>query len=234
VDLLVPAQAQYLVEGVIQPGEIAPEGVFGESSGVYVHGAQSPVIRVQDLFHREKPLFQALQPWTSEDDTLINLCFGSGLLEELRKKFGFVKDLQLIAGTVGAHAVISVADGRRPVVRSALTALFTLNPFIKMAIVVDDDIDPRNYREVEWAVANRFQADRDLIILPGLQGSVIDPSAGADASVCKVGIDATFPKDRIDSYQKINVPEKSHRRALHILERASGDFQRFPRVEKPT
>ncbi|MEW5725919.1 MAG: UbiD family decarboxylase, partial [Thermodesulfobacteriota bacterium] len=181
VDLLAPAQAQYLIEGVIHPGETAPEGVFGESSGIYVKGALSPVIRVQALYHRERPLFQALQPWTGEDDTLLNLCFGSGLLEDLRKKFGLVKDLHLIPGTVCAHAVISVADGPRPLVRSALTSLLTGNPFIKMAIAVNDDIDPRNYREVEWAVATRFQADRDLILLPGLYGSVIDPSAGPDA-----------------------------------------------------
>jgi 2,5-furandicarboxylate decarboxylase 1 len=179
---------------------------------------------------RERPLFQALQPWTSEDDTLFNLCIGSGLLEDLRRRFEFVKDLHLMPGTVGAHAVISVGDSRPPVVRSALTSLFALNPFIKMVIAVNDDVDPRNYREVEWAVATRFQADRDLIVLPGLQGSPIDPSAGPDASVCKVGIDATFPMQRMGSYQKIGVPEESRRIALQILERVSGGFHPSPRA----
>lgn len=235
VDLLAPAQAQYLIEGVIEPGDVAAEGTFGESSGIYVGGDRSPVIRVRALSQREKPLFQALQPWTREDDTLFNLCFGSGLLEELRKKFGFVKDLHMISGTVGAHAVISVGEGaRRPVVRSALTALFTSTPFIKMAIVVNDDIDVCNHREVEWAVATRFQADRDLILLPGLQGSPIDPSAGADASVCKVGIDATFPGDRINQYQKIGTPEKSRRKAREIVKRASGSPGRVPKAGEQT
>jgi len=207
VDLLVPARAQFLLEGVIQPGETASEGVFGESSGIYVQGSQSPVIRVQAVFHSKRPIFQALQPWTMEDDILFNLCFGSDLLDDLRKRFGFVKDLHLIAGTVGAHAVISVDENRKPLIRSALAALMT-GRHIKMAIVVNSDINIREPREVAWAMATRFQGDRDLIIMPGLHGLVIDPSAGEDASVCKVGIDATFPKGKSDTYQRINVQEK--------------------------
>lgn len=227
VDLLAPARAQYLIEGVIEPGETAQEGVFGESSGIYVQGARSPVIRVRALSQSERPVYQAIQPWTSEDDNLFDLCYGSTLLDELRRKFGFVKDLHLISGTVGAKAVLSVTEGRRPMVRSALTALLTDKPGVKMAIAVNDDIDPRDPREVEWAIATRFQADRDLILLPGLQGSVIDPSAGPDGSACKVGIDATFPVDRIEMYQRIGVSEKYRRRAVEILERASDGFRQL-------
>ncbi len=221
VDLRVPARAQYLIEGTIQPGHLAHEGLFGESSGVYVE-AQSPVIGVTSISHRREPIYQALQTWSSEDDALLNLCFGSDLLEEVRKEYPFVRDLHMVTGTLCAHAVASVGLCPRPSRRSAIVALLTRNPFVKFAIVVDDDIDIRNPREVEWAVATRFQADRDLIVISGVQGSVIDPSAASDGSSCKIGIDATYTREREAVFQKIQIPVESRRRAMGIVERLIG------------
>lgn len=220
VDVLVPASAQFVIEGTIDSEETAPEGLFGDSSGTYVE-ALSPVIRVTGLSHREDPIYQALQPWSREDDTLFNLCFGSGFLAQIRNEHPFIKDLQLIGGTVGGHVVFSVKDAPKPKIRSAIAALLANHTHAKMVIAVDEDIDIHNIREVHWAVATRFQADRDLLLIPEVQGSMIDPSISVDGASCKMGIDATFPKDRLGKFEKIRIPVESRNRARAIVEKAT-------------
>ena len=217
VALRVPGSAQYLIEGTIRPGHLAHEGVFGDSSGTYVE-AESPVIQVTSVSHRENPIYQALQTWSTEDNALLNLCFGSDLLEEVRKDHPFIRDLHLVAGTLCGQAIASVSPCSRPMRRSGLLALLTRNPFVKTAILVDEDVDIRNLQEVMWAVTTRFQADRDLLLLPGVQGSVIDPSSGTDGSSCKVGMDATFSRETAGIFQKIKIPPESQRRARQVLE----------------
>lgn len=217
VDLKAPAHCQYLLEGTIHPEHLVKEGIFGESSGIYVEGVESPVIRVGHISHRGEPIYQALQPWSSEDDGLFDLCFGSDIFESTRRDFPFVKDLYLVPGTVSGHATVSVGESTVPMIRSAMASILMRNPFVKRVVVVDEDIDIRRYREVEWAVATRFQADRDLLILNGVQGSVIDPSSNPDGSSCKVGIDATFDKGRSRSFQKVRIPRDAQERSLRVL-----------------
>jgi len=225
VNLSVPSNSQYVIEGTIQVGQVAAEGVFGESSGVYVEGDQSPVISVTHVSHRESPLYQALLPWSGEDDALFDLCFGSDLLENARRDFPFVRDLHMIPGTVNGHVIVSISEKcSPPMLRSAMIALLTRNRFIKKIIAVDEDIDVRNYKEVEWAVLTRFQADKDLILLPGVHGSMIDPSASPNGSTCKIGIDATFPEEQAILFQKIKIPEESRKRAIEILDSIKSDI----------
>ena len=126
----------------------------------------------------------------------------------------------MITGTVCAHAIVSVTSCPQPLLRTAMVAVLTRNPFIKMVIVVDEDIDIRNQREVQWAIATRFQADRDLILIPGVQGSVIDPSASPEGSSSKIGMDATFPKERLSVFEKITLPAESKKRAIELLDKA--------------
>jgi 2,5-furandicarboxylate decarboxylase 1 len=216
-DLWVPGHCQYIIEGSVEPGHFGKEGVFGESSGIYVEGVASPIVRVTHVSHRAAPIYQALQTWSSEDEALLNLCFGSDLRENVRKDFPFVRDLYCVPGTVSGHVIVSVNECSTPLLRSAMAAILIRNPFVKMVIAVDEDIDIRNYREVQWAMATRFQGDRDLLLMPGTQGSVIDPSTSPDGSTCKIGMDATFPKDRLSTFQKIDVPLENRIRATEIL-----------------
>jgi 2,5-furandicarboxylate decarboxylase 1 len=77
---------------------------------------------------------------------------------------------------------------------------------IKLVTVVDDDVDPFSPREVEWAMATRFQADRDVIIIPGANGNALDHSCQARAVTAKMGIDATYPFGEDANYEIIRVP----------------------------
>ena len=218
VDLRVPAHAQYVIEGRIHPQEVAPEGIFGDSSGIYVE-AQSPIIRVTSVSHRKEPIYQALQTWSREDDALFDLCFGSDLLEEMRRPFPFVRDLYLIPGTVCGHVIISVAPCSKPMLRNAMVAALIRNPFVKIATFVDNDIDIRNQSEVAWAVTTRFQADRDLVIVPGIQGTDIDPSASTEGATCKMALDATYMREQKRRFEKIDVPAESQKRVAEILKK---------------
>jgi UbiD family decarboxylase len=103
--------------------------------------------------------------------------------------------------------------------KNALLAAFAAHPSLKMAIVVDDDIDPTDAEAVEYAIATRFQADRDLIVIPNAKGSSLDPSSDQEKLLTtKVGIDATAtllkPKERfeignIPGYESVKIEDYS-------------------------
>lgn len=221
VDLRVPAYAQYVLEGTIQPGNQAREGTFGESSGIYVREVESPLIDVNVLYHQKDPVYQALQPWSSEDNEYFNLCFGADIMARLQRDFPFVVDVYLAPCTISGIVLLSVkAFSPAALVRSAVAAALTASPFIKMVIAVDEDVDLRDPRQVDWALATRFQADRDLIILPGVYGSVIDPSVSADGASCKVGFDATIPGKPREVFERITIPTEIQHRAKELLNKA--------------
>ena len=93
------------------------------------------------------------------------------------------------------------------------------NVYIKRVIVVDDDIDIYNLREVEWAVATRFQPDTDLVIIPDLKGSALDPSTKPNYLTAKKGLDATKPLGQEEKFKKIDVPQNVREKMSNILER---------------
>jgi UbiD family decarboxylase len=99
-------------------------------------------------------------------------------------------------------------------IRRALTwALSFTN--IKKAVVVDGDVEVEDDHEVEWAIATRFQGDRDLIVIPEVRGQPIDPSSKEGFLTAKIGMDATRPKK--DGFEKVDVPEEIKKRLASML-----------------
>jgi UbiD family decarboxylase len=109
---------------------------------------------------------------------------------------------------------MSIDTDNKGEIRRALTLALSF-PNIKKAVAVDTDIDPEDLREVEWAMATRFQGDRDLIVIPDLRGQPIDPSARNGFATAKIGIDATRPKK--EGFQKVDVPEEVKDRLAPLL-----------------
>ncbi|TDA70590.1 MAG: UbiD family decarboxylase, partial [Clostridia bacterium] len=176
VDLEVPAEAEMVIEGRILPGVREEEGPFGESTGYYFT-YKNPVIEVTALTMRHDPVYQALLPWTLDEETLVDMAFGVKALQDLRRLVPGIRDLHFVPGTCGSHAVVAV-EGLNPAqVREALLQTLLINPQVKMAIAVDPDVNIYDLAEVHWAMATRLQAHQDTMILPGMQGSSIDPSA---------------------------------------------------------
>lgn len=228
VDLPVPARAEVVIEGRILPGRRAEEGPMGESSGVYTK-SRSCLVEVTAVTHREDYLYHALLPWSRDEEALVGVAYAVPMEMRLRAHEPAVRALHLVPGTCATHAVVSIQKRRRGQARDVIALLFGLFPAVKQAVVVDEDIDPGDSRMVSWAVATRFQGDRDLIVVPKGSGFAIDPSArrrdGAMLTT-KVGLDATIPSADRARFERIDVGERARRKAAELLSgwlpRASG------------
>lgn len=213
VDLEIPARAEIIIEGHILPGLREPEGPFGENTGAYFTN-RSPVVEVTAITHRRDFIFPALVPWTADVDTLLSLAGGAELLRQLQGLVRGVVDLALVPGTSSFSAVISVRDCPRHEVRRLIHLALNIDRRLKVLTVVDDDVDPRNPREVAWAMATRFQPARDTLVVDGCEGYIIDPSS-AGGTGSKIGFDATRGSGR--EFDKIDIPPAAVAKAKAVL-----------------
>lgn len=216
VDLEIPAFAEILVEGFIDPGTKEEDGLLGESSGYYMGFSKSPTIQVTAITLRKDALYHAIVPWSLEVDNLLYLVHGLDFIPKMKREIPSIKEIRLIPGTFGAHAVISLDSENRGEIRRALSlALSFIN--IKKVIAVNSDVNLQDDRELEWALATRFQADKDLIIMTNLRGQPIDPSSKEGFLTAKMGLDATKP--RPEGFEKVGVPEEVRQRVIPVLQK---------------
>ena len=192
--ILVPADCDYVMEARITLSE-TKEGPFVDITGTYDFERQQPVIEVDKVWTRKDPIFHLVLPGGYEHFMLMGLPREPMMYVSVRDKVPGVRSVRLTeGGCCWLNGVVSIKkvnpdDG----VKAALAALDG-HKSMKNVIVVDDDVNIFDDKEVEWAVATRFQATR-IITLPGEKGSSLDPSA-TDSITCKVAIDATIPLDR--------------------------------------
>ncbi len=213
VNLDIPARAEVIIEGRVLPGLREPEGPFGENTGAYFTN-QSPVIEVSAVAHRRDFIFPALVPWTDDVDTLLQLAGGAELLRQLQAQVRGVVDLELVPGTSSFAAVIAVRDCPRHEARRLIHLALNIDRRLKVLTVVDDDVDPRNPREVSWAMSTRFQPARDTIIVDGCEGYIIDPSSSGSTG-SKIGFVATRAAGR--QFDKIGLPPAAVAKARAVL-----------------
>jgi UbiD family decarboxylase len=148
----------------------------------------------------------------------------ANIWESVRGTTPYVRGVNLtLGGCSWLHAILSIEKQSEGDGKSALMAAFAAHKSLKHAVVVDSDIDPYDLREVEWAIATRFQADKDLLIVPGARGSSLDPSGDQNLELTtKLGIDATrtFLKPK-ESFSKARFSETYEKRARIILKRVT-------------
>lgn len=196
VDLKVPAECEVVLEGRIT-GQLADEGPFIDLTETWDVVRQQPVIEIDCITHRRSPIYHALLPGGLEHKLLMGLPREPTTFQAVSE----VAECQAVSITPGGmswlHAVVQIVkrapdDGRR-----AVEAAFRGHGSLKHVVVVDDDVDPFDPAAVEWAIATRFQADRDLLIFEDQPSSSLDPSAmlvpGEKARSTKMGLDATIP-----------------------------------------
>ena len=215
VDIDVPAYAEIVLEGYIDPQEGEQEGLLGEVSGYYM-SFPSPSIHITAVSMRREAIYHGLLPRGAEVDQLLALVHGLNIIPKLKREFPSLLDVHQIPGTCGSHLVMSMESDDRGEVRRALTFALAFQS-VKKAVAVNGDVDVRNPLDVEWAVATRFQADRDLIVLSGLKGQPIDPSSGDGFISSKIGIDATRPSAH--GFEKIGFPDETQVRLSEIINR---------------
>lgn len=213
VDVEVPARAEIVIEGRVLPGLREAEGPFGENTGYYFSNL-SPVVEVTAVTHRRDFIYPALCPWTADVDALLSLAAGTELLGQLRTQMAGIADLDLTTGTCGFTAVIALAKAKPTEVRRLIHLVFGMDKRVKLVTVVDDDVDIRDSREVAWALATRFQPERDTVILSGMEGYVIDPSCGGGTG-SRMGMDAT--RGSGPEFDKITIPAAAAAKARSVL-----------------
>jgi 2,5-furandicarboxylate decarboxylase 1 len=196
VDLEVPAECEIILEGRITRQQ-ADEGPFIDLTETWDVVRRQPVIEIDCITHRQSPIYHALLPGGLEHKLLMGLPREPTIFLAVAE----VADCLNVSITPGGmswlHAVVQIAkhgpdDGRR-----AIEAAFQGHGSLKHVVVVDADVDPFDPAAVEWAIATRFQADRDLLVFESQPSSSLDPSAklvpGQKARTSKMGLDATIP-----------------------------------------
>ncbi len=206
-DIRVPAEAEIVLEGRILANVREPEGPFGEFPQYYGPRADRPVMEVTAVTHRKDAIFHTIVGGGLEHQLLGAIPKEATLLASLRRNFPNVIDVHLAPGGVMRfHLYIKIRKRQEGEGKNVMLGAFAASFDLKHVIVVDDDVDIHNPTEVEWAVATRFQADRDLLIVPESQGSRLDPS-NRDGVGAKMGIDATKPlKADAMIFKRIRVP----------------------------
>jgi 2,5-furandicarboxylate decarboxylase 1 len=213
VDLDIPA-AEITIEGFIDPKGKEKDGVLGESSGYYMTFPKSPTIHVTAITYQKKACFQAILPWGLEVDNLLSFIHGINFIPKMKKEIPSLQEIHLIPKTFGCHVVMSIKTDDKKEIRRALTFALSFSN-IKKAIIVDVDVEVEDSQEVEWAMATRFQGDKDLMIIPNLRGQPIDPSSREGFLTTKIGIDATKP--RKEGFEKVDVLKEVKSRLVPIL-----------------
>jgi UbiD family decarboxylase len=209
VDAVAVADAELVLEGRISASREVDEGPFVDITGTYDVRRKQPVVEVVGVAHREDYIYEALLPASAEHRLLMGLPHEVLVWDAVSRVVPKVHAVNLSAGGCGwLHVVVSIdkqvdGDGK-----NALLAAFAAHPSVKHVVVVDSDIDVCDASEVEWAVATRFQASEDLIIINDVRGSTLDSSADQETGLTsKMGLDATkpFAKPR-EKFERAKIP----------------------------
>lgn len=190
--LTVPAEAEYVLEGRLV-NERVREGPFVDAVKTYDRVREEPVLVVDRVYHRDDPVFHIIVGGLDEHFMFMGMPREPIIYQAVSRAVPRVKAVRLTeGGCAWLHGVVSIRKQHPGDGKNAIMAAFGAHTSMKQVTIVDEDIDVFDDRDVEWAVATRFQADRGLVVLHGVRGSSIDPSAN-DGVTSKVGIDATRP-----------------------------------------
>jgi 2,5-furandicarboxylate decarboxylase 1 len=202
VDLLVPADAELVIEGTIDVGSPVYEGFVSEFHGMYEDYGHGATFRASCVTRREDAVFQVVQPgWFREHLYLAALPIAAGLKARIAAVVANVSDVAVVEGGAGrTSVVVSLKDARPGQARRVMFACWAAVSIVKTVTVVDDDIDVWDPVQVDWARSSRVRMERDLLLVPEAGADRSEPMESAGL-VTKVGLDATrTPGDRAEGF----------------------------------
>ncbi len=212
IDLEVPAEAEIVLEGVLHSEDMVEEGAVSEFHGFYEYYGPCNRVSIKTVTHRQKPIYQAILPGYAPEHLLIGgAAIGATTCHALKKKIPNVTSVLITEGGMGrVHAIISMHRPKAGEGKRAIMLAMGHTNLLKLVIVVDDDIDPHDWTQVEWSLAARMRGDEDIFIIPGVKADRCDPLE-KDLMIAKVGIVATRrPGDSLtpDKYIPAQAPEE--------------------------
>ncbi|MCS7293513.1 MAG: UbiD family decarboxylase [Gloeomargarita sp. SKYBB_i_bin120] len=196
LDLEVPDHAEIVLEGTITPGEVAPDGPFGDHMGYYGDVEDSPLIRVHCLTHRQDPIYATtFSGRPPKEEALIAIALNRIYTPILRKQVPEIVDFFLPMEALSYKVAILAIDKAYPgQARRAALAFWSALPqftYTKFVIVVDKDINIRDPRQVVWAISSKVDPQRDVFILPDTPFDSLDFACPKVGLGSRMGIDAT-------------------------------------------
>ena len=214
----VPAGAEFYLEGYIDTSDVRRDGPLGEISGYYMVNKESPTMVVNRLSYKASPIYHALLPTSLEGDTYLTFVSQALIEETVKKQFPFVAAFAFVQKSFGSSVVVTVKPTDRSRIRNLILSMLA-SPMVKKVVVVDEDVNGSDLRDVEWAIATRCLADKDIVVVPGLQGQAIDPQAEHGLGVAKMGIDATTQGKTFEEKARVAV---GNRRNIERLLKSLG------------
>lgn len=191
VDLHVPAYAELVIEGYIEPNQRDDEGPFGEYTGYASARSTRHIFQVTAITRRRDMIFQDIIPGASNEHLALSKTSRvPQFFESVKKVLPNVVAMSYPHSGTHFHCYLSMKKTLDGQSRQAMALLFGLDMYLKLVVVVDEDIDVFDEQQVLWALATRFQADRDLFVLPDMPCNLLDPSSNGGVGA-KLGLDAT-------------------------------------------
>lgn len=190
--IAVPAHAEFVIEGVIDPAARAEEGPFGEFTGYSSDRSTNNLLKVETLLRRNDAwLLDVVGGNSAEHLNLGRIPRESEMVEKLKERFPGVTAVHYPSSGTHFHAYVALKQSRPGEARQVMMGLLGWDPYLKTVIAVDEDVDVMRDEEVLWAMATHFQPHQDLFIVDGLPGSALDPSSSTDGTTSRLGLDAT-------------------------------------------
>ena len=187
-DVLVPAHAEMVLECEILPGKRTAEGPFGEFTGYSLGERQREVVKVKAITHRRDAMFQDITVAHLDHMLLSTIPMEANLYRAVRAMVPSVRAVRVPAPFT---CYVSIEQRLVGQAKNAIMAVFGADLYMKRVVVVDQDVDVFDDRQVTWALATRCQPDRDIAVVTHARGSDLDPSAKEDGYTAKWGVDAT-------------------------------------------
>lgn len=194
--LQIPASAEYVLEGVIHPGDIAPEGPFGDHTGYYNEVDEFPVFTVERITHRRDPIYHSTYTGRPPDEpAVLGVALNEVFVPILQKQFPEIMDFYL--PPEGCSYRLAVVKIRKQYPGHAKRVMFGVWSFLrqfmytKFVIVVDEDVDSRDWKDVIWAITTRMDPVRDTVMVENTPIDYLDFASPVSGLGGKMGLDAT-------------------------------------------
>ena len=209
VDVMVPAESEFVLEGTVYLDRTHAEGPFVDLTETYDVIRQEPVFVLKAVTHRRDAVWHALLPGALEHKLLMGMPREPTIFKKVNEVVRCLDVNINPGGCSWLHAVVQIDKQHEDDGKKAIAAAFAGHRSCKHVYVVDKDIDIYNALDVEWAMATRFQGDRDLVILDRAPGSSLDPSSEPGMhSTTRVGFDLTAPLETAGkSFSKAPFPK---------------------------
>jgi len=215
-DLEVPAYSEIVFEGRLTK-DLDREGPFVDLTETRDFERQEPVFIVDHITHRKNAIYQALIPGRLEHKILMGMPKEPTIYNEVSKVVDCKNVLVTMGGGSWLHGIVQIDKKNPDDPQKAIESAFNGHKSMKHVIIIEEDVDIYSPNAIEWAIATRFQGNKDLVIKLNQPGSSLDPSGkhepGKKTLTTKVGVDATIPfnidrsKYEIVKYKKVDIDD---------------------------